>query len=520
MTHAASLRKLAALLLTLVPLQSAGASDNRTLAITQTAVNEEQRVALLIGNGNYISGTLGENPVNDASDVAAKLRGLGFDVILATDARLPEMEAKVQEFGSRLARGGVGLFFYAGHGLQVKGENYLVPVDAEIANEAEVKYRSLSLNMVLDTMSDAGNRLNIVMLDACRNNPFTRGFRSGSSGLSPVNASDSATGMVIAFATAPGKTAANGDGRNGLWTSHLLRALSGSDTRITSVLQATTEGVWTSTGGEQKPWLNQSFIGEFWFDRQQQSDASFASTGAAIPMQVATAPAIADTSTLAMPTTGRRPAPTTTFLPIDRHYPPCREDACRYVHLKTMDGVFRLHGIAESAAAFELEPGDEIVMVSAKGIVAPHWVRNPKMDKDAKQDFLSLACGTGAWQSDATDYQCSASRFWETKKMRSVASSVFGTAMTLGLNVLGGAAIYHREFDRKAFLSVLRDSQLEDCLADDPDFLQVTARTVHYRDITGSRDAPNPRDYYVVRSGDSLACGSGNSPAIMSLLAP
>lgn len=263
--------------LCVVPAGQASGDAARTLAIvTPQQMQSEQRLALVIGNGNYAKGALGQNPVNDATDIARALERMGFAVIAATDADRAQMRAKVREFGERLRNGGVGLFFYAGHGVQVQDRNYLIPVDADIGNEAEVIEESLSLDLVLKTMDDAGNRLNIVMLDACRDNPFTRGFRSAGTGLSAVNAADAATGMVIAFATAPGKTAANGSDRNGLWTAQLLRAFEGADTRLMSVFQAATEGAWRSSNGDQKPWVNQSFIGEFWFNRDQVGDVKLA----------------------------------------------------------------------------------------------------------------------------------------------------------------------------------------------------------------------------------------------------
>lgn len=279
-------RRLVAATLVFASLPVAHAVEgNRTLGVMATPqqMKTEQRLALVIGNGNYLKGSLGQNPVNDASDIAKALQQMGFTVISVTDASKATMRAKIREFGTRLKNGGVGLFFYAGHGVQVSDQNYLLPVDADIQNEAEVAEDAISVNLVLKTMDDAGNRLNIVMLDACRDNPFTRGFRSAGTGLSAVNASDAATGMVIAFATAPGKTAANGDGRNGLWTSQLLKAFSGPDTSLMKVFQRATEGVWTSSNGVQKPWVNQSFIGEFWFNRKHVDAADPAIAGGGHP---------------------------------------------------------------------------------------------------------------------------------------------------------------------------------------------------------------------------------------------
>jgi len=137
----------------------------------------EQRIALVIGNSAYSSGPL-KNPVNDAADMAAILKKLGFSVTLKKNARLQEMDEALEAFGNRLKRGGVGLFYYAGHGVQVNGANYLLPIGAKINKEADVKYQAVDANKILDEMATANNGLNIVMLDACRDNPFGRSFRS------------------------------------------------------------------------------------------------------------------------------------------------------------------------------------------------------------------------------------------------------------------------------------------------------------------------------------------------------
>ena len=143
---------------------------------------QERRVALVIGNGAYPTAPL-KNPVNDASDMAAALKRLGFEVTLLRDATMQQMEGAVREFGLALRRGGLGLFYFAGHGVQVAGENYLVPVNAVIQSEGDVKYGCLNAGLVLAKMEDAGNGPNVVILDACRNNPFARSFRSAEAAL-------------------------------------------------------------------------------------------------------------------------------------------------------------------------------------------------------------------------------------------------------------------------------------------------------------------------------------------------
>ncbi len=159
------------------------------------------------------------NPVNDARDIAQALTRLGFEVIHRENLSQSEMKRAIRAFGEKIRSSDVSLFYYAGHGIQVNGENYLVPVDATINHEAEVEYEAVDLGLVLAQMEQAKNRVNVVILDACRNNPFARSFRSASRGLASVTAPG---GTLIAYATAPGSVAADGGARNGLYTQELL----------------------------------------------------------------------------------------------------------------------------------------------------------------------------------------------------------------------------------------------------------------------------------------------------------
>ena len=179
----------------------------------------ERKVALVIGNSSYKSVPL-KNPQNDARDVAAALRKLGFEVIERQNLGREGFAMAVREYGDKLRGATVGLFYFAGHGIQVKGRNFLVPVDADIAREDEVQYRSFDVNEVLDKMDSARTAINLVVLDACRNNPFARSFKLAQTGLAQM---DAPTGTLIAFATAPGSVAQDGDGNNGLYTSALLK---------------------------------------------------------------------------------------------------------------------------------------------------------------------------------------------------------------------------------------------------------------------------------------------------------
>lgn len=233
-------------------------------------VHAEERVALVIGNSDYPAERL-DNPQNDATDMSAALRDAGFKVITRTNANTREMRQAVREFGSELRRADVGLFYFAGHGVQITGTNYLVPVAADIRNEADIEDLSLDVNYVLRTMEDAQVKVRIVILDACRNNPYARASRSSLRGLAPVNA---ASGSFVAFATAPGSVAADGQGRNGLYTKHLLESLRQPDTEILHVFQRARAGVVRETGGKQTPWEATSLLGEFRFRGAATAEAS------------------------------------------------------------------------------------------------------------------------------------------------------------------------------------------------------------------------------------------------------
>jgi hypothetical protein len=229
-------------------------------AAAQSAASPD-RVALVIGNSAYKTSPLA-NPVNDAADVAAALRGLGFQVVSRNNASQAEMRNAIRDFGNQLRRAQVGLFYYAGHGLQIAGNNYIVPVSADIRNEADAEDLSINMTYVLRTMEESQVKVSLVILDACRNNPYARGFRSASRGLAQMNA---ATGSLIAFATAPGAVAADGSGRNGIYTKHLLQSLRESDTDVLKVFQRTRAGVVAETGGAQTPWESTSLVGDFYF---------------------------------------------------------------------------------------------------------------------------------------------------------------------------------------------------------------------------------------------------------------
>jgi len=225
------------------------------------------RLALVIGNGDYQHESSLDNPVNDATDIAAALKNLGFQVILKRNAKRRAMIRAVQDFGEQLPGYDVGLFYYSGHGLQARGENFLVPVDAQIKSKADIEFESVPANRILRQMEEANNGVNIVILDACRDNPFTtnqKGFRKG---LAEMN---SPTGSLIAFATAPNTSAWGGQSgeRNSIYTKHFLRALQNqAHLSITDLFTQVRKYVIQETQSEtrQVPWESVSLTDRFCF---------------------------------------------------------------------------------------------------------------------------------------------------------------------------------------------------------------------------------------------------------------
>src|SRR5499425_3253809 len=248
-------------------------------------VASEPRVALVIGNSSYAVGPL-KNPVNDAEDMARMLRTLGFNVTLRENATHRQMIEAIGELGRQLKAGGVGLFYFAGHGVQSRGRNYLIPLNADISSESHLEFDAVDANRVLAAMDEAGNRVNLVILDACRDNPVARSFRSATRGLAQMEA---AQGTYIAFATAPGSVALDGAGRNGLYTHYLLQSLQQPDTDIDKVFRRVTADVARATGGKQVPWISSSLTGDFSFRPDTPARAAVASAPAAPPASVSAA---------------------------------------------------------------------------------------------------------------------------------------------------------------------------------------------------------------------------------------
>ena len=220
----------------------------------------ERRTALVIGNSAYSSGPL-KNPVNDAADMAAALKRAGFTVTLKKDANLQEMVETIEEFGNTLKKGGVGLFYYAGHGVQVSGVNYLLPISARINKESDVRFQAVDASRILAEMENANNGLNIVLLDACRDNPFGKTFRSASRGLAIV--ANAPTGTFISYSTGAGQVARDGEGKNSPYTSAVLQYMQDPGVPITDVFIKVRQKLRKETG--QIPWELSSLEGKFYF---------------------------------------------------------------------------------------------------------------------------------------------------------------------------------------------------------------------------------------------------------------
>jgi hypothetical protein len=238
------------------------ASGAGTRPAPAPSVDAGRRMALVIGNAAYANAPLA-NPVNDARDVAAALTRQGFQTTVAVNADRRAMIRAVQDFG-RQASGAVALFYFAGHGVQSRGENYLIPVGADIRSEADVEHEAVPAGRILASLEDAGARLNIVILDACRDAPFARGFRSQARGLAFIAAPK---GTIVAYATAPGDVALDGTGRNSPYAAAILRNLPAPGLGVEAFFKEVGRDVDRATGGRQRPWMSSDFLGDFSFAR-------------------------------------------------------------------------------------------------------------------------------------------------------------------------------------------------------------------------------------------------------------
>ena len=247
----------------LPPLQLP-ASTQKLIAATPT-----NRVALVIGNSKYLEGGNLRNPINDANDMARELRNLGFEVIKVLDGDKRQMNIALDDFTSKVSKGGVGLFYYAGHGISVEGKNYLIPIDAPLRNAKDVDYEVLPLSTVQNAMESTQAGTNIIILDACRNNPFSRKWSRSSRtqmfsiGLSPMQ---KVQGTFIAFATQPGNVADDGNGKNSPFTSSLLQHIKTPNISIENLFKEVRKSVAKATGNQQVPEDSSSLVSDFSFN--------------------------------------------------------------------------------------------------------------------------------------------------------------------------------------------------------------------------------------------------------------
>lgn len=225
----------------------------------------QRRLALVIGNGSYAVRPL-SNTLNDADDIATTLARSGFDLINIRDGNLSQMRKAVRDFGDRLLQYDVGLVYFSGHGVEVNGRNYFIPVGADIQREDEVVDQSLSMDSILAKMITAQRNVNIFIVDACRDNPFSSSARGISKGLATVEAPK---GTLIAYSTSPGNVALDGDDndRNSPYTRHLVRTINEKNLPIELVFKHVRREVQRSTSGSQTPWENTSLTGDFYFHR-------------------------------------------------------------------------------------------------------------------------------------------------------------------------------------------------------------------------------------------------------------
>jgi hypothetical protein len=233
---------------------------------------DPSRLALVIGNADYPSSPLG-NPVNDAKAVASLLTQAGFTVDSLLNATQRDMTAAIERFGAAAKRSDVRqiIFYYAGHGAQLDWRNYLLPVDAIVEKQEHMKQRCVDLGLLLGQLSAAKDKTHIVILDACRNNPFGSGYRPEQKGLSQF---DAPVGSLLAYATSPGNVASDGDGANGLYTENLVRELSRHATRIEDALKRVRLNVRLASQGAQVPWETTSLEGDVYLFNEGQKKLS------------------------------------------------------------------------------------------------------------------------------------------------------------------------------------------------------------------------------------------------------
>ncbi len=273
--------------------QPAKAPPQQTVMPQQTVAAQGKRVAFVVGNSAYQNTAALTNPTNDARDMAAALKDLGFTVIEGIDLDKRALDLKTRDFARALGSADVALFFYAGHGLQVSGQNYLIPIDARLESERDLEFEATKVDFILRQMElDRDNKTNIVFLDACRDNPLSRnlartmGTRSAAlgAGLAQIQ---TGVGTFISYSTQPGNVALDGQGRNSPFTTALVKNITRDGISLNGVMNETRKEVLSATQGKQVPWDHSSLTGDFFF--KTSAGGAVATTPPAVPNPDATA---------------------------------------------------------------------------------------------------------------------------------------------------------------------------------------------------------------------------------------
>ena len=278
-------------------------------AFSCKAVSASTKVALVIGNSKYESVPLLTNPTNDADDVAQSLKSTAFDVIEVKDATRDAMVQALRVFVDRIRNADVALFYYAGHAVQVSGENYLIPIDAKIEGENDVRFNTIDLGNVQQAMNGSG-RANIIILDACRNNPFADALANGARGvttrgLQRIDASG--IGSLVVFATQPNNVSLDGTGRNSPFTSALLKHVGTPGLEVRQMISRVRGDVLQATDQKQVPWDNSSLVGDVYLAGEPQHDTETV-IGRSSPGPTEPAPRSTAALTVPAPTTPDTPA--------------------------------------------------------------------------------------------------------------------------------------------------------------------------------------------------------------------
>lgn len=255
--------------------------------------DRSKSVALIIGNSSYKNQPPLKNTIHDAIDINKTLLSLGFETIYKTNVTRKEMREAIRLFGKKLSKAKVALVYYSGHGIQVKGRNYLIPINTNIESEDEIQDEAVDAGSILRKMERAACSINIIILDACRNNPFARGFRSVNTGLAQM---DAPKGSLLVYATAPGRTAGDGKGRNGIFTKSLLRYMKKPNLEIAQVFKKVTRDVSLETRNKQIPWTSSSLTEDFYFIKNKNKASSDIFIGKVTKVKIAN---LANKTTLA-----------------------------------------------------------------------------------------------------------------------------------------------------------------------------------------------------------------------------